>query len=215
MVGVFYKHIKDPIEYTFIDLGQQAYYMPRNYGDAYNTGIEIDLTKYFNRFGVKTNYTFTNSQITTDKWQLVEDLDPNTPTTSKTIVVSQTRPLFGQAAHVANLSLLYKDMKNGWDAQLAFSYTGKRLVYLSEYVDEDWWQAGYLRMDASLEKKFAKIGLSAFAKASNLLNMPMYQYIHPNPTQDRFKDFARKNGGLLERKEYYGQNFTIGLKYKL
>ena len=189
--------------------------MPRNYGDAYNTGIEIDVTKYFNRFGVKANYTFTNSQITTDKWLLVEDLDPNTPTSSETIIVSQTRPLFGQAAHVANLSLLYKDMKNGWDAQLAFSYTGKRLVYLSEYVNEDWWQAGYLRMDASLEKHFAKIGLSAFAKASNLLNTPMYQYIQPNPTQDRFSGFARKNGGLLERKESYGQNFTIGLKYKL
>ncbi|MCL2693138.1 MAG: TonB-dependent receptor [Rikenellaceae bacterium] len=215
MVGVFYKHIKDPIEYTFVDIGQQAYYMPRNYGNAYNAGIEIDITKYFRWFGVKTNYTFTNSRITTDKWLLADDIDPNSPAESKTVIVSQTRPLFGQAAHVANLSLLYKGMQNGWDAQLAFSYTGKRLVYISEYVDEDWWQAGYIRLDASVEKHFAKTGLTLFAKANNLLDTPMYQYIHPNPAQDRFIDFARKNGGLLERKELYGRNIMVGLKFKL
>ena len=32
---------------------------------------------------------------------------------------TQTRPLFGQAAHVANLSLLFKSTKYGWEGQLA------------------------------------------------------------------------------------------------
>lgn len=215
MMGVFYKYIKDPIEYGMVSKGQESYYMPENFGNAYNAGVEVDITKYFNKFGAKANYTFTNSRITTLKWLLMPNPDPNAP--DKTIIteVNQTRPLFGQAAHVANLSLLYKDMKNGWDAQIAFSYTGKRLANISKYIDEDWWQAGNLRIDASVEKSFSNIGLAVFAKASNLLNTPMYQYINPNPADDRIENIARKNGGRLERKEYYGQNFMIGLKYKL
>ena len=39
--------------------------------------------------------------------------DPNAETTTITQTVMQTRPLYGQAAHVANLSLLYKDPENG------------------------------------------------------------------------------------------------------
>ena len=45
----------------------------------------------------------------------------------QTLTTNQTRPLVGQAAHVANLSLLLKDTKNGWDAQLWASYTGDKI----------------------------------------------------------------------------------------
>jgi len=217
MIGLFHKRIKDPIEYIFVDLGQQAFYMPYNLGTAFNTGIEIDVTKHFNWLGIKANYTFTNSRITTNKWLIAEDLNPNSPHTTKIVDVYQTRPLFGQASHVANLTLMYINDNNGWDAQLALSYTGRRLVYISEYVDEDWWQAGFLRLDASIEKSFANTGITLFAKANNLLNTPMFQYINPNARDaDRFNDFARRgNGGLLERVERYGQTILIGIRYRL
>jgi len=215
MAGIFYKYIKDPIEYGMIAMGQESYYMPLNFGDAHNAGLEIDATKYFRHFGVKVNYTFTHSQITTPKWLLMDNPDPDAPDKTIIINVEQTRQLFGQAAHVANLSLLYKDAKTGWDGQLAFSYTSNRLAYISRYIDQDTWQAGYMRLDASLEKYFAKIGLAVFAKVTNLLNTPMYQYIHPNAADDRIEGIARKNGGRLDRKEYYGQNLVIGIKFKL
>jgi hypothetical protein len=217
MVGVFYKYIIDPIEYRIETAGMTAYFMPRNLGEAHNAGLEIDVTKYFRRFGAKANYTFTNSRITTDKW--VRMANPNYPHLENwaTIVVEkpQTRPLFGQAAHVANFSLLYKDAPRGWDGQIALSYTDKRLAEVSQYFDQDMWQAGFLRLDASVDKHFERIGLTIFAKASNLLDTPMYQYINPNPDDDMLTGRARKNRGLLDRKEYYGRNITIGVKYKL
>ena len=215
MAGLFFKHLKDPIEYTMIEDGQQAFYVPFNYSDVYNVGFELDFTKYFNKIGVKTNYTFTHSQITTNKWLLKKNPDPEALTNTIVVDVNQTRQLFGQAGHVANFSLLYKNMESGWDAQLALSYTSKRLAYVDKYVDQDLWQDGYLRLDASVEKKFSKIGLTAFAKINNVLNTPMYQFINPNSAQKHLEGLKRRNGGLLERRELYGQTILIGLKYKL
>lgn len=99
MVGLFYKNIQDPIEYGLLNEGQDTYYKPMNFGDAKNLGMEVDVMKYFNWFGIKANYTYTHSKVTTDK-RIMEG--------SEVKSVRQSRPLFGQAAHVANLSLLSK-----------------------------------------------------------------------------------------------------------
>ena len=67
MVGVFYKKLDNPIEYGLINEGQDTYYKPMNFGTARNLGAEIDVMKYFNWFGIKANYTYTHSKVTTDK----------------------------------------------------------------------------------------------------------------------------------------------------
>ena len=96
-----------------------------NFGTARNLGAEVDVMKYFNWFGIKANYTYTHSKVTTDK----RVMDGSEVTSKR-----QSRPLFGQAAHVANLSFLFKDTKHGWEGQLAGSYTGKRLSDISKRV---------------------------------------------------------------------------------
>lgn len=111
LLGVFYKYLKDPIETTFESDQRQtnnSYYMPQNLGNARNMGLELDVIKYIRHFGVKANYTYTHSSITTKK-ELY---------TAKNVItmVDQTRPLVNQAAHTANLSLLYKDTQHGWNA---------------------------------------------------------------------------------------------------
>jgi outer membrane receptor protein involved in Fe transport len=187
--------------------------MPMNFGNAKNMGIEVDVTKYFSWLGVKANYTFTNSDITTSKMRVLENPDPNAETNIITEYVSQTRPLFGQAAHVVNFSILVRDKHNGWDGQLAFSYTGDRLCIVSRYLDEDSWQAGYTSFDASVEKRF-KRGFTLFAKASNLLNSPMIQYVKRNEKNVLYANVERYHGGILERKEIYGLNLSLGLRFK-
>lgn len=205
MVGLFYKYIQDPIEQGLVPQGQDLYFIPMNFGDASNLGVEIDVMKYFNWFGVKANYTYTHSEITTDK---------RTMEGSDVVVVSQTRPLYGQAAHVANLSLLFKSTKYGWEGQIAGSYTGKRLSEVSNYLDDDIWEDGYMQLDASVEKSF-KNGISIYAKASNLLDTPLLRYTHKGPHTDGINGFERKNGNLIERKEWHGQSFMFGIRYKL
>lgn len=205
MVGVFYKYLQNPIEYGLEIQGSDAFYIPMNFGNATNLGLEVDLMKYFNWFGIKANYTYTHSKITTDK---------RTMNGSEVIRVTQSRPLYGQAAHVANLSLLFKSTKHGWEGQLAGSYTGKRLSEVSNYLDNDIWEDGYMQLDASVEKSF-KNGISIYAKASNLLDTPLLRYTHKGPQTDGVTGFERKDGNLIERKEWHGQSFMLGIRYKL
>ena len=205
MVGLFYKNIQDPIEYGLINEGQDTYYQPMNFGDAKNLGVEVDIMKYFNWFGIKANYTYTHSKVTTDK-RIMEGSEVKT--------MKQTRPLFGQAAHVANLSLLFKDTNYGWEGQLAGSYTGKRLSDISNWYDDDIWEAGYFQLDASVEKCF-DFGVSIFAKASNLLDVPLLRYIQKGPRTENITEYERHNGNVVERKEWHGQAILLGVRYKL
>lgn len=204
MLGLFWKKLKNPIEYGLINEGQATYITPMNFGDATNAGIEADIMKYFNWFGIKANYTYTHSSITTTK-KVREGTEVHT--------VYQTRPLYGQAAHVANLSLLFNFSRCGLEAQISGSYTGKRLSEISNWLDNDIWEAGYLQLDASIEKSF-KAGVSVFAKASNLLNTPVLRFIQENQMTASLKDYERYNGGVIERREWHGQTITIGLRYR-
>ena len=212
LAGVFYKDIKDPIEYTIqADTRGDLYYSAGNFGNAKNYGLELDYVKFFNKFGFKANYTYTHSRITTNKTSRIRNAAGDLETTT----VEQSRPLYGQAAHIGNLSLLYKDTKNGWDAQLAGSYTGDRINTVSQFVDNDLWQKGFIQMDASVEKRF-KNKMSVFIKAGNLLNTPTELFIKGTnsvnaglPNQD-----ASSNETLI-RKDYYEQSYLLGVRYKL
>lgn len=205
MAGVFYKHLQNPIEYGLINEGQDTYYMPVNMGNADNMGVELDVLKYFSKFGIKANYTFTHSRITTDK-RIMQGNEIQS--------VRQTRPLFGQAAHVANLSLLFKDTSNGWNAQLTGSFIGKRLSDISNWYNNDIWENDYFRMELSAEKEFG-CGAAVFIKASNLLNLPMIRYYHKGPHTDSLDELERAGGNVIERKERYGQTVLAGVRFKL
>jgi outer membrane receptor protein involved in Fe transport len=213
LVGTFYKAIKNPIEYSFQAdpiRPQDTYYLPGNFGTARNYGLEIDYIKFINQFGIKANYTYTHSRITTPKDLLTIDPETND---SKKITVLQSRPLYGQSEHIANLSLIYKNTKSGWDAQVAGSYTGPRINTVSQFLDNDLWQKGFIQMDASAEKKFKK-NLSVFIKAGNLLNTPSKLFIKGiNPANaDTGNQF---DGKTLIRNDYYEQTYLLGLRYKL
>ena len=212
MVGLFYKHIKDPIEYTLqrdVLRGQDIYYAPGNFGNANNYGIEIDYIRYFKMFGVKANYTYTHSQITTPKSKRIR----NESGDLETINVDQSRPLYGQSAHVANLSLLYKNTKQGMDAQLAAGYTGDRINTVSQFLDNDLWQKGFVQMDASVEKTFSN-GLGIFVKANNLLNTPLEVYIKNVSEVNQNVPEQTSAKRTLMRRDYYQRSYLIGIRYK-
>lgn len=211
MVGVFYKHIKDPIEYAYYTKNYRQFgYMPVNLGNANNLGAEIDVIKYYREFGIKANYTYTNSSIITPKAYYTRDDAGNIIRAFE----DQKRTLVGQASHVANLALLYKSVNHGFDAQIALSYTGDKIVIASHYLNSDFWQKGGFYLDASAEKKF-KNGFAVFAKANNLLNTPNIEFIKThNPSNDRFP-LQTADGNTIIRKEYYKPSFMVGVRYKM
>jgi TonB-dependent receptor len=214
LLGAFYKRIKNPIEFTFqadATRPQDTYYIPGNFGTANNFGAELDYIKFFKKIGFKANYTYTHSRITTTKNQ--RQINP-TNGDIETIAVNQSRPLYGQSEHIGNMSLLYKDTKKGWDVQLAGAYTGPRINTISQFLDNDLWQRGFIQMDASAEKRF-KNGVSVFVKANNLLNTPTKLFIKgANAENNKIMENLVTNGQTLIRADYYGQSYLIGLRYK-
>lgn len=212
MAAIFYKHIQNPIEYTLQPdsiRGQDIYYMPGNFGNAVNYGAEIDYVKYFNQLGVKLNYTYTHSHITTTKSKRIREDNGDL----KTIPVTESRPLYMQPAHIANISLLYKDGNRKWDAQLALQYTGERIHTVSQFVGNDLWQKASVHLDASLEKGF-KNGLSVFAKGNNLLNTPMMVYTKNTSFKNAAVPGQTVSGKTLFQRDYYQLSFLIGARYK-
>lgn len=213
MAGLFYKNIKNAIEYSFVDyLGNshEQVYSPVNSDLAVNYGLELDFTKYRRQFGIKANYTWTSSHITSNKLSRVKTLSGQ----DSTAYVTQSRPLFGQSAHVGNISLLYMGAKNGLSAQLAFSYTGDRLYTVSRYIDNDLWQKGFWQMDLSAEKRF-KNGLSVFAKAHNLLNTHVTVYIKTTSPENSNKPYhSASDTNTLVRYEYSKPTYLAGIRFK-
>ena len=213
LAGVFYKYLKDPIEQVFvtsdgkIGAGTDAYYMPDNLGNAKNMGFEIDVIKYIRHFGIKANYTYTYSKITTSKREYKEG------SAEYKSGVTQSRPLVNQAPHTANISLLYKDTENGWNAQLASSFTGAKLALVSPFKDADQWDKAMFGLDLSAEKQF-KNGFSIFVKANNLLDAKRERYLK-TVNESNLQYAGQKSDKTIIGTYKYGRTFLLGVRYKL
>ncbi|MGZ3832332.1 MAG: TonB-dependent receptor domain-containing protein [Mucilaginibacter sp.] len=215
MVGAFFKTIVNPIEYAVNPEGQSAdYYLkPYNFGTAHNYGLEAVFRKYFGSIGIAGNYTYTHSLINSAKE--FDYTDPTDNSFHKTFV-NQPRPLQGQAAHVGNLSLLYKNTKNGLDAQLAMVYTGERINSLSFYKGLDNWEKPTLNLDFAAQKEFSQHYI-IYIKVNNILNTPYqlivkqnnpgYSGINKLPIQDS------PNYANVENGKYYAR-YTLGFRFK-
>lgn len=213
MAGVFYKFLRDPIEQVFvaasglIGSGADAYYMPDNLGNAKNMGFEIDVIKYIRHFGLKANYTYTHSEITTSKRQY------RNGSAEYEKDVTQKRPLVNQAPHTANVSLLYKDTNHGWNAQIASSYTGKKLALVSPFKDADQWDKAMFSLDLSAEKKFRN-GLSIFFKANNLTDAKRERYLR-TVNQSNLQYPGQHGDRTVIGTYKYGRTFLFGVRYSL
>ncbi len=205
LVGVFYKDINNPIEYALVPYSTSFALQPNNFGSGHNYGFELDFTKYISKFGLRANYTYTDSRITTSK---ISDYLTNATAT-------QTRPLQGQSKNIGNVSLLYRDGRSGLDAQLSLVYTGSRISEVSPYLDNDVWQKSFTTLDFSTQKRLFK-GLYGYFKATNLLNTPYELEIHrPYPVNGQAVEYQQAGKNTFVRRDTYRQYYLIGLRYKI
>ena len=221
LVGVFYKNIYNAIENHFVNgPGPSAEYIePLNMSNVVtNYGFEFLFNKYFGHFGVSANYTYTKSQVVDSTRLYYHDAATNNNTNK---LVSEVRPLQGQAKNIANLSLMYKNPKIGLDVQISAVYTGLMISLVSADYGLHYWQMPMTRLDFSCEKKLSKkINLSLYAKVNNILNTPlMVRMMQPIPSQYTtpglfFLPEQTTNKSVLVEKEVYGQRYLIGLRYK-
>jgi outer membrane receptor protein involved in Fe transport len=216
LAGVFYKNIVNPIEYAFDRVSISTLdLIPENFGNATNYGFEFVATKYIKRFGISANYTYTKSEITTDKELYYHDpIKGNT-----NITVTETRPLQGQADHIANLSLIYKEPKLGLEMLISAVYTGKLISQVSPDYGLDYWQMPMTRLDFSFQKRISKkYHLTLYGKVNNILNTPLtVRILQPNPYTTPGASYLPEQNdpkSILVEKEVYGQSYFIGLRYK-
>ncbi|HVZ95780.1 MAG TPA: TonB-dependent receptor [Chitinophagaceae bacterium] len=217
LAGIFYKNIIDPIEYVYErPATSESVIEPENVGTATNIGAELVYTHYIHKFGISANYTYTHSNIPT-----IYKYYYAIPGKDTVTFFTKNRPLQGQAAHIGNLSFLYKDPKPGLELQLAMIYTGRHIVYLSQYGAPngslDYWQRGTMIIDLSGEKNIGK-HFSAYAKFNNLLNTAdiVEMMYPPSAYQKQFwPDASKRDDRILVEKKKFGQTYLIGVRYHL
>ena len=214
LVNAFYKSIKDPIEYALVQSGysKDLALTPGNFGNANNYGVEFVFRKFFGSFGLSFNYTYTKSVISSAK--RLYYIDANNKTQYDTVYPS--RPLQGQADHIGNLSLLYKNTKLKIDAQLAGVYTGERILTLSAYEGLDNWVKPAVSVDFSAQKQFGK-HFTAYFKANNLFNTGLKLFIkQPNHayTGDTRLPYQDAENYITVQHDTYFSTFLLGLRFK-
>lgn len=217
LLGAFYKRIEDPIELllirqTSLTTGPRNL-TPTNSGTATNWGVEMDFSKFFNKFGIRANYTFTNSSLTTIKSERVRENPADESSQLILREVSQTRPLQGQADHIGNLSFLYKNQNSGTDIQLSAVYTGERIEIVSPWLDLDIWSRPFTQLDFSYEQRLGN--WVVFLKVNNLLNSP-YELFVKKPRKTEQLDFPLQDspGETIVQREQFWQSFRVGVRFK-
>ncbi len=212
MVGVFYKGISKPIEYTIVNSGATLIEQPTNVNDAHNIGFECVVRKYFGDFGVAANYTYTNSELSSPQLYPYKQVGGS----DTAITVNITRPLQGQSAHIGNFSFLYKNTRNKIDAQISLVYTGERISSLSLYQGLNNWEKATTTLDISVQKEFGRHFI-LYGKANNLLNTPLqiiikqHNYAFGGTSNLPFQESADYQTVQLDK--YYA-SYSIGFRFK-
>ncbi|MCW3118397.1 MAG: hypothetical protein JWM28_2479, partial [Chitinophagaceae bacterium] len=187
-VGAFYKKIKDPIEYAYVDITS---YQPQNLGTATLYGAELVYSKYFGRIGVTGNYAYIYSKISSPKF--FTDVVAQTTDPQKL----QKRPMQGQTDHSLNLSLIYRNDRKNFFAQLAYEYLGKTLARVYPVYGYDYYQTPQSFLALSAEKQLRNRHFTAFGKFNNLLNTAT----------------VNKINNLVVVRDTYKANYSIGIRY--
>jgi hypothetical protein len=191
--GLFYKNITNAIE-ELIKSGNESKSF-QNVPSCTNYGLELVGVKYFGNFGITANYTYTHSAINVPKYINVIDANNNVTTITKT----ETRPLVGQSPHLINVGLSYHNIEKGFKCNLVYTMQGSHVVNVSDAYGQDVYQRNYHNLGVTFEKSINK-KLLVTAKASNLLNSPIY--------------YDTKNGFFIEKLNTY-QTYFIGLKLRV
>jgi hypothetical protein len=211
MVAVFWKQIDNPIEQSLLIEAQRIFLQSNNFGTANNFGVEVDYTRYLRNFGIRAFYTFTESRIETSKIFRFRDEGGNF--TSRE--VNQVRPLQGQSRHIANASFLYKNMRSGTDAQISMGYTGRRIISVSPYFENDIWQRAFTQLDFSFEQRLTA-NVMFYAKVNNILNTPLRaDILRENTVNPHQVPYINQTDRVLVREDYYDRTYMAGFKVRL
>lgn len=116
-VGLFYKHFKHPIEWTYtVAGGTDLIYSFINAEGANNYGVELDIRKSLDFIGLCDFSLSFNGALIKSKVQFAEGTN------------NIDRPMQGQSPYLVNTGLFYNNEGNGWSAAVLYNRIGKRIT---------------------------------------------------------------------------------------
>ncbi|MDR1680796.1 MAG: outer membrane beta-barrel protein [Prevotellaceae bacterium] len=121
-LGVFYKHFKNPVEWTFIDMGGSLRYHYENAEAARSWGVELDVRKRLDFVGLD-DFSF----VMNAAW-----IESRVHFRAGDIVAEPDRPMQGQSPYVINGGLYYQSDRYGLNASLLYNRIGRRIVGLGK-----------------------------------------------------------------------------------
>jgi TonB-dependent receptor len=121
-LGVFYKHFKNPIEWTYIDMGGSLRYLYENAAQAENYGIELEVRKKLDFIGLPAFSLMLNAAL----------IDSKVHFKPGEVVAEPDRSLQGQSPYIINAGLYYQPSTSGLNISLLYNRIGKRIVGLGK-----------------------------------------------------------------------------------
>ncbi|MGB0343244.1 MAG: TonB-dependent receptor domain-containing protein [Parvibaculales bacterium] len=193
-IGVFYKEIENPIEYSLNSIGGSLNLDTVNNGElAELSGIEAELDKsLFVRndrdFFIRANGSYISSDVTRNASQFRN-------------VTFLNGKLQGQSEYLANLQIGYEEMSGAESLNVVFNYVGERIYRLGTYGLPDLMEQPATTLNVVYRRNF-EIGdneVTLSAKATNILG------------EERTLDF-----GSFPAETYdAGTGLSVGLKWNL
>ena len=208
-LALFYKHFKNPIEWTYLDAGGSYTYTFENAMAANNTGAEADIRKNLSFIGLPSltlglNAAYIYSKVKFDKESSLE----------------RDRAMQGQSPYIINTSLFYDNEKIGLSAGILYNRIGKRIVGIGRAdtgsgtsVNNDIPDTYELPRDIIDISVTKKLGTKAEIKlgVKDILNQSIIFQQYPK--------YIDSEGNLHERNQNSksfkpGRSFTLSLQIK-
>lgn len=218
-VSLFYKHFKNPIEWTYtVAGGTDLIYSYLNAEGANNYGVELDVRKQLDfiklpQFSVSLNASWIKSKVEFAEGSKEAD-----------------RPMQGQSPYLVNLGLFWnsdqgsysnvssnskngKGWKEGWTAALLYNTIGKRLIGVGRSVGSgvtevrvpDSYEMPRHQLDLNMGKRLGRFDLRLSVR--DLLAQKV-----------QFKQFEQTPKGEVEqvtRSYKPGRTFLLTVSYKM
>jgi outer membrane receptor protein involved in Fe transport len=154
-LGLFYKYFRNPVEWTFIDMGGSLRYSYENADEAVSRGIEVDIRKKMDFIGMPAISVILNAAL------IASDVHFK----PGEIVSEPDRTMQGQSPYVINAGIYYSSEKSGLSISALYNRIGKRIVGLgkSNVPDQnindmvpDSYEMPHNTLDLSIVKKIGK-----------------------------------------------------------
>jgi outer membrane receptor protein involved in Fe transport len=121
-LGIFYKYFRNPIEWTFIDMGGSLRYSYENAKEAVSRGVELEVRKKLDFVGLPALSVIANAAL------IASDVhfEPGE------VVSEPDRTMQGQSPYVINVGVYYSSDKAGLSVSALYNRIGKRIVGLGK-----------------------------------------------------------------------------------